>query len=297
MADIRAMILAPENHEFYRGHGVYCFFGDTTLVTHFERDGLINSNQTEIDNAISASNFLYELTQLETDQFLISIPVGSSGYCAASDPRLPTPAEFGIGPIWIDRQEYWSDAVTYTKSRTGYKDLMPTGEFSPGGVSDPTLKTLVGNILLPAFTGSGGNNQATFRFHFNHDLVPGSDFYFHVHWANKEASPTGNVKWKVTWYYARGYELGQFDNELITEFNGDVNSTPLTHQISESEAVTPLILGEDVQIDGVIVACLERDTTDTNADDAFLIELDIHYESDMHVTIDKNESGDGFIKV
>ena len=174
---------------------------------------------------------------------------------------------------------------------------MPTGGFSPGGASDPTQKLLLSNILLPAFAGSGANNLATYRFHFNHDLVIGSDFFFHVHWANKEAAPTGNVKWKITWCYARGYELGTFNTTLITLLpDAAVNSTPYAHHITESAAITPAILGEDAQIDGMILACLERDTSDTNNDDAFMIEFDIHYLSDSRTTVDKNESGSGFVK-
>jgi len=181
--------------------------------------------------------------------------------------------------------------------REGYKDLLPTGGYSPGGASDPTVKTFKAPILLPAFAGGGANNQATYRFHIPHDWVIGSDFYMHTHWALNEASPTGNVKWKITWCYARGYELGDFGTEIVTTLaDADVSATQYAHHITESAAITPAILGEDAQIDGMILACVERDTTDTNNDDAFLIEFDIHYLSDGNTTVDKNESGSGFVK-
>jgi len=181
--------------------------------------------------------------------------------------------------------------------REGYEDLRPTGEYSPGGASDPSVKTFIAPLLIPAFAGSGTNNQATYRFHFPHDLVPGSDFYMHVHWGNNQVSPSGNVKWKITWRYARGYELGDFGTEIVTILpDATVNATQYKHHITESLAITPAILGEDVQIDGVIIACLERDTSDTNNDDAFMLEFDIHYLSDGNKTVDKNESGSGFIK-
>jgi len=181
--------------------------------------------------------------------------------------------------------------------REGYKDLLPTGGYSPGGALDPTVKTFKAPLLLPAFAGSGANNQATYRFHIPHDWVIGSDFYMHTHWALNEVSPTGNVKWKITWCYARGYELGDFGTEIVTTIaDADVNSTKYAHHISESEAITPAILGENAQIDGIILACVERDTSDTNNDDAFLIEFDLHYLSDGNTTVDKNESGSGFMK-
>ena len=181
--------------------------------------------------------------------------------------------------------------------REGYRDLLPTGGYSPGGAADPTVKAFVGPILLPAFAGSGANNQATYRYHIPHDWVIGSDFYMHTHWANNNASPTGNVKWKVTWYYARGYELGDFGTAITTLLpTADVSSNQYDHHITESAAITPAIVGEEVEIDGMILACVERDTTDTNTDDAFLIEFDIHYLSDGNTTVEKNESGSGFTK-
>ena len=181
--------------------------------------------------------------------------------------------------------------------RSGYEDLKPTGEYSQGGSSDPTVKAFESPFFLPAFAGSGTNNTATYRFHFPHDLVSGSDFYFHVHWANNQASPTGVVKWKVTWRYARGYELGAFDTNIVTTLSDATVGAQYDHHISESAAVTSATVGENTQTDGVVMACLERDTTDSNNDDAFLVEFDIHYLSDGTKTIERNESGSGFTKV
>jgi hypothetical protein len=48
----------------------------------------------------------------------------------------------------------------------------------------------------------------------------------------------------------------------------------------------------------VIIASLERDTTDTNNDTAYMLKFDIHYLSDGTATVAKDDlTGTGFVKV
>jgi hypothetical protein len=90
--------------------------------------------------------------------------------------------------------------------RNGYHDLKPTGGYTPGGAASPSVSVFIAPLYEIGFDGSGTNNIATYRFHIPHDFVEGSDFFFHVHWSLNTASPTGNVKWKVTWRYSQGYD-------------------------------------------------------------------------------------------
>jgi len=184
--------------------------------------------------------------------------------------------------------------------RNGYHDLKPTGGYTPGGAASPSVSVFIAPLYELGFDGSGTNNIATYRFHIPHDFVEGSDFFFHVHWALNTVSPTGNVKWKVTWRYAQGYEHDAFDTQYVTTLpDATVSSTQYAHHITESAAVTPASMsGKTVRTDGMIIASLERDTTDTNNDTAFMLEFDIHYLSDGTATVAKDDlTGTGFVKV
>jgi hypothetical protein len=188
--------------------------------------------------------------------------------------------------------------MSRTPIRDGYEDLKPTGEFPAGGANSPTLKTFRGDYDLFAFDGTGTNDRATFKFHLPHDYVEDSDIYIHVHWALNKVSPTGNVKWKATMSYAKGYENGAFSTDYVVSLpDATVNSTQYSHHITESSAITSANLGSTLMIDGVIIVSLERDTTDTNGDDVFFIECDLHYLSDGRKTVNKNDTGSGFEKV
>lgn len=185
-----------------------------------------------------------------------------------------------------------SEAALSSASTDGYEDLKPTGEYSASGASSPTGKSFRGDHYLEAFS---VGDKATYKFHLTHDLIAGSDLYAHVHWSNNQASPTGTVNWRTTMSYARGYKLGQFDTDIVKDFGGDTG-VQYDHMIEESTAITSTDVGEDIQTDGVIILTLER-LAGTNTDDAFLIEVDLHYHSDGKKTIERNEDGSGWTKV
>jgi len=182
--------------------------------------------------------------------------------------------------------------------REGYEDLKPTGEFPAGGANSPTLKTFRGKHDLYAYDGGGTNDIASFKFHIPHDYVEDSDMYIHVHWSNNQVAPTGNIKWIATMSYAQGYENGDFSADVVVNLpDATVNGTQYTHHITESAAITAASFSDTFRTDGVFMVAIERDTSDTNADDAFFIEVDMHYLSDGRATLNKNDTGSGFEKV
>ena len=185
--------------------------------------------------------------------------------------------------------------------RQGYEDLKPTGGRSAGKQTSPVDTIFTPTGLLPAFR-NGNADSASFIFHLPHDFVPGSDIYFHVHWSNALAG-SGNVLWNIHWCYARGYDLGNFNNEITTQIVAPTSAEVMPHHIDESVAITQAAVtaqwNQELQIDGIIIATLERDSLDaldTSPDDAFFLEFDIHYLSDNNKTVDRNETGSGFTK-
>jgi len=183
--------------------------------------------------------------------------------------------------------------------RPGYRDLKPTGGYTPSGAASPDVGTFKAPHRELGFDGTGTDNMATYRFHFPHDFVEGSDFFFHIHWGVSAPTPTGFVKWVITWDYAQGYEHDAFDTQYVITLDDAFVAGQYVHHITESAAITPASMpGKTVRTDGIILATLERDTADTNNDIAFVFEFDIHYLSDSTPTVEKDDlTGVGFTKV
>jgi hypothetical protein len=183
--------------------------------------------------------------------------------------------------------------------REGYEDLKPTGSFTPGGGSSPSVASSIGIHERYEFSGSA-NNRASFVFHLDHDYVEGTDIFFHVHHAPTAVTPTGTVIWRVHYQYARGYGLDAYTGtDLTQDFTATVTgAAQYEHVITEGAAINDATVGSAIQTDGLILATVERlGSTDTNTAAEVFLEFDIHYKSDGRKTVDKNDTGSGWVKV
>ena len=183
--------------------------------------------------------------------------------------------------------------------REGYEDLKTTSIFTPGGVSAPSISSSIGIHELYEFSG-GTNKRASFVFHLPHDFVEGTDLFFHVHHAPTAVTPTGTVTWRVHFQYAQGYGFGSFTGtDLTQDMTVDITgANQYEHIITEGAAVNDATVGSVIRTDGVILATVERlASTDTSTAPEVFIEFDIHYRSDGRKTVEKNDTGAGFVKV
>jgi hypothetical protein len=120
-------------------------------------------------------------------------------------------------------------------------------------------------------------------FHVNHDIFPGAEAYFHVHWATNGTS-TGLVQWEITFMRALGHNQANFSAPEVILIEQAAHGTAWRHMVSET--VTPIILTEP---DELIIATLRRvaPSSGSNADIVFGLMVDLHYQADRNVTPQK----------
>lgn len=172
----------------------------------------------------------------------------------------------------------------------GFNDYTIAADSLPlAHATAPTSKVFRGGIFLPAFTGTGGNLKEVFAsVHIQHDYLPGTKVFPHIHWSHIIESPSGDVKWSFEYSVITGFSSGVFPASTtvsVTETAG----TQYAHQISEvSEG--DAIPSTNLEPDSVVVIRLFRDPTDgsdTFENDAFLINVDLHYQSRLTYTNEK----------
>ena len=176
----------------------------------------------------------------------------------------------------------------------GWDDYVVSGLNSKTrGANDPTLAELRNGIYLYAFTGVAGVNEVYASVHILHDWKVGADMYPHIHWAHNIAAPSGDVVWQIDYTIAKGFDQETFSAPTTLTIQ-QTAGPQYTHQIIESSTAIP---AADIEADAVVLMRIYRDSAhgnDTFANDAFLIQSDLHYESDGNRT---NEKASPFTKI
>ena len=157
----------------------------------------------------------------------------------------------------------------------------------------PTISAVVGQGTpnLFAFGPSGNikqyrfavNDSVYFTAHVDHDWLPGSLAYFHVHWApsGTNAQP---VKWEVNYTLAKGHQQAAFPAEGQIILTQTPAGTAWTHQIIED--TTGFSLQET---DSLILFEVKRITNGgtENTDNIFLLTCDLHYQVGQFATVSR----------
>jgi len=145
------------------------------------------------------------------------------------------------------------------------------------------------------------------RAHVPHDWLPGSDAYFHVHWAHDATSISGNIVFDFDSTYAKGHDQAAFPaakNLELTYNTVDISTTPqYQHMITEipwcvSGGSATEFDSDDIEVDGLIIGTLTMTTLPTLAGGStvsgqpgiFIFRADMHYQSTEIGT--KNKSPD-----
>ncbi len=170
---------------------------------------------------------------------------------------------------------------------TGWDDYTVAGlDIRLRGSNDPTLKEFRDGLYLYAFSGTVGLNEAFVSIHILHDYAIGTAIYPHIHWAHNIASPSGDVVWQVDYSIAKGFSQETFpDTTTIT--TQETAGTQYYHQITEFP--NPMPAGS-LEADTVVLMRVYRDSghgNDNFLNDAFLVQVDLHYESQGRRTSDK----------
>lgn len=171
---------------------------------------------------------------------------------------------------------------------TLYDDYLISGTAVALGSSAPGLTELRNGLFLYAFDGGVTTEQAFFTAHLLHDIRAGSTPTFHVHWTHNTASPSGAVKWQIQYSFARGYGIDTFGAPTTVTSTQSAGAQYIHHITSDDDM--PITL-TNMEPDMLLIGRIFRDPTDsadTFANDAFLIQVDLHYEKGQIGTTERN---------
>lgn len=190
----------------------------------------------------------------------------------------------------------WFDDIHKDQRNVVYDDYIISGLAIALGANAPDLATFRGTINLFGFAGAGVTvEQGFFTLHILHGIKPGTIPTFHVHWAHNQVSPSGDVKWQIDYTIARGYGAGTFAAPTTLSTTRPALAQ-YVHDISDDDDM-PLASITELEPDSIILGRIYRDpadVADTFENDAFLIQVDMHYQRDKLGTPERNRPFTGF---
>lgn len=156
----------------------------------------------------------------------------------------------------------------------GWKDLRTSLTAAATGAGTPSLQP---------FGPSGGIKQRRFGIgdsvylacHWDHDVLPGSLCYVHVHWST-DGTNTNTVKWEITHTTAAGHNTDNFPATTTVALEEAAHGTAWRHMVTED--TTGIVVPE---IDSLTIMELTRVTNGgtNNTDDVFGLFVDFHYQA------------------
>lgn len=174
--------------------------------------------------------------------------------------------------------------IEFNGNATVWEDLrVPLSAIKRLGFTDPDWVKFKDDGGAPASTGvyalafdSGSDEEVFFACQIPHAYKEGSDITPHVHWAPSDGN-AGGVTWglEYTWVNIDG----TFGNTTIITADDSTNSTSHEHLIAGFSAIS----GSGKTISSMLICRLFRDVSDANdtyGSDAFLLEIDFHFELD-----------------
>lgn len=171
----------------------------------------------------------------------------------------------------------------YVRHNAGWRDnIMQFVKGSPG-VNAPTLTTLGNGALLYEF---GVNDSVHVEFHVDHDVLPNSLAYPHIHFLSTSAMTAGQtVTWNFTYVSAIGYSQGASltGTRTVINMTYTADGTEIAGEHIILEATTGVTL---VEPDQVLLAEYTY-TGGTHGGTIYGIMGDLHYQSDREVTLNK----------
>lgn len=224
---------------------------------------MFNRNLTQDEK-----NYLYKIRLI--DRF------SSTGYGKQVRAILP---KFGdeLGGNYTEFEE--DGTLHMVGNATVYKDINVSGaSLVKTGANAPDIINFVNaNTATYAFDGGALTEKLYGTIELAHDYYEGTDVEFHIHWAPTTAN-TGNVVWQIYWTWQNAgstFSASTLATATATAAGG-------TAWVSKYISVATLS-GTGKTINSHIVFQVFRDPSnagDTYPDDAALIQIGIHYQSD-----------------
>lgn len=186
----------------------------------------------------------------------------------------------------------WGTKVDTATPTWPWRDLEGSVNPRTSPPNAATQEVFRGTIRRWAFAAADVSDNA---FHIPHDYVPGSDLYFHVHWAHVGTAISGSIEFTLAHSYAKGHQQATFAAEKTLTFSlstPNIATIPAyQHIITEAQLSSPTpnagqIDSDDIEVDGIIICTLAVPTIPTISGAAggavnrpYLLYADLHYQS------------------
>jgi len=166
--------------------------------------------------------------------------------------------------------------------------IAPMNAAKVTGASQPSWSVFRDNIYAYAFSPSS-MNEAWVTFHVLHDYLRGSSIFPHVHWSPGTSTDTGTVRWGFEYQVAKGHTQEAFPASTTVYVEQASDGTQYMHNVAEVAELSA-IDGTDIEPDTIINVRVFRDgahANDTFTGDAFVFQIDMHYQRDRNGTPNK----------
>ena len=161
----------------------------------------------------------------------------------------------------------------------GWKDNFANLTAAATGAGTPSLQPFgpSGTVKQRRF---GIGDSVYVVWHIDHDIIPDSTGYMHVHWTSDGVN-TGLVAWQLSYTFSKGHNQESFNTDTVLTLEEAAQGTAWRHMVTED--TTGFTLPE---VDSLVVAEVKRvaPSTGSNSDDIFGLFVDIHYASDRETT-------------
>ena len=155
---------------------------------------------------------------------------------------------------------------------------------SAGGITEPAFEDIGNGLYCHGFT----NGEAlVISHHIDHDVKPGGNTFFHVHWSPSTIMSAGEtLTWNIQYNIAAGHHQGETLSGSTTTLNlvYVADGTEIAGEHMVVEASTPIVTPEP---DSIIISKITYDDGTYGAK-AYGLTMDLHYEVDRNSTPNKS---------
>lgn len=175
----------------------------------------------------------------------------------------------------------------FNRPETGWKDMLAplTNAGVPNNAAPTLTNFVIGSMTRREFAFSLNDLLYVQPFHVNHDAKPGGLAFLHIHWTTNGVQ-THPVKWEFSVARALGHNQESFAELPVRFVEQAAHGTAYRHMVAEVDVADALIM---IEPDELILVTVKRVTNGAtnNTNTVFGLMVDIHYESDREVTINK----------
>lgn len=247
----------------------------------------ILNDKTIIDNTVAVVNSIDNTKKLIFDAS--GITTGTTRTQKIANQNGTIVATNITGRIYGSLPKFNTDANEYQDILPVWSDLIGKLE-TRGNAQAPVLSNYFGNNTWFEYNANGGGNDNTymyFSYHLNHDYVPNTDIFFHVHYSVNQPNLTGNIHFICQAFYGKS---GQALNSMTANFTitqavqGRYVHTVSETQLSNAGGTGGLLNTADLETDSLILVIVRVQNNNvnhtlSNKSALFIHQADIHYLS------------------